>query len=75
MGHINVKRGPYKTNEAILEYINVSHTFKDLLKLYDEKTLNLLTSTDKNMGFNSSTDMVNDFLEYSKKKYHQVMFG
>ena len=41
MCNINVKRGPYKTNEAILEYINVSHTFKDLLKLYDEITFNL----------------------------------
>ena len=41
MCNINLKRGPYKTNEAILEYINVSHTFKDLLKLFDEKTFNL----------------------------------
>ena len=41
MCNINVKRGPYETNEAILESINVSHTLKDLLKLYDEKKFNL----------------------------------
>ena len=72
MCNINVKRGPYKTNEAILESINVSHTLKDLLKLYMMKKHLIFRQVQiKTWALIHQQIWSMKFLEYSIKKYQQ----